>query len=204
MRRWKGRRRGACRDDSGLRLHAPVPVHAGDGDLAGGGGRIQIVSQISLARFLGRRRGTVGSLKSCTILRPLRGAGPRTEANLDLLLSLGAPVVIGVEKETDAAVGAARRAAERHPEARMTMCIGPAPRGSNRKVANLARMLPQAEGEIVIVTDGDVATPPGYLDLVLAPFDDPAVGLVTCPYRSVGGADLAERVDVLLTNTGFL
>jgi len=164
----------------------------------------QIASQVALARFLGRRRNPVRPLPTCTILRPLRGANSQTEANLDRLLAIGAPVVIGVEDTGDAAVDAARRAAERHPTTRMTLCIGPAPDGLNRKVANLSRMLKEARGEIVIVTDGDVATPHGYLESVLAPFEDPDVGLATCPYRSVGGTSLAERVDVLLTNTGFL
>lgn len=48
------------------------------------------------------------------------------------------------------------------------------------------------------------ACPTGYLDAVLGPFSDPGVGMVTCPYRSVGGTTAASRIDALVTNANFL
>jgi len=165
----------------------------------------QIFSLSALDRLLRRRDETTTQvLPTCTILRPLRGAGGAVEANLESLLATGAPIVLGVESGNDEAAVIARRVASRHPGAPLTLHIGPAREGSNRKVANLLRMVPDARGEILVITDGDIGVPSGYLPSVLAPFSDPAVGLVTCPYRSVGGSSVSERVDVLLTNTGFL
>src|SRR5262249_13616942 len=66
------------------------------------------------------------------------------------------------------------------------------------------RLLPDAPGEVVVFTDGDVEVPGDYLGAVLAPFADPRVGVVTCAYRSVGGRTAVERLDGLLTNAGFL
>lgn len=165
----------------------------------------QAASLHALARLLARRiRKPEGPLPTCTLLRPLHGAGPMTGANLESLCDLGAPVVVGVEDEKDEAAAIARRVAARHESGRLTVRVGPAPPGANRKIANLLRLLPEARGEIVILTDGDVGVPAGYLDAILAPFADPRVGAVTCPYRSVGGSTLLERIDVILTNTGFL
>ncbi len=164
----------------------------------------QVASSIALGRLLKRRAGrAAGSLPSCTILVPLRDAGGRTEAGLEALCSLGVDVAAGVEDESGEAAAVARRVAARHPRS-VSVRVGPAPAGGNRKVANLIRMLPGARGEILIFTDADVAAPPGYLRAVLSPFSDPRVGLVTCPYRSVAGRSLPERLDVILTNAGFL
>src|SRR2546428_13097958 len=83
----------------------------------------QIGSQLALARFLRRRRSAGRTLPTCAILRPLRGANPRIEANLELLLSLAAPVVVGVEDESDAAGTPARREGARRPDARMSSAM---------------------------------------------------------------------------------
>ena len=165
----------------------------------------QCVAWAALRRLLTRRPGPAPvEPPSCTILRSLHGSSPRLEENLESLLGAGAPVVVSAGDGDGPSAAAARRVAARHPEAPLTVRIGRAPEGANRKVASLLRLLADARGEVVVFTDADVATPPGYLEAVLAPFADPAVGLVTCPYRSVGGRAISERTDVLLTNTGFL
>ena len=56
--------------------------------------------------------------------------------------------------------------------------------------------------KFVYSPDADIGVPDSYLEILLAPFADPKVGIVTCPYRSVGGATAAARTDALLTNTG--
>jgi GT2 family glycosyltransferase len=48
------------------------------------------------------------------------------------------------------------------------------------------RGLPACRGSIVVLCDDDVVVPPGWLEALLVPFDDPAVGVVTgniLPYR---------------------
>ena len=167
----------------------------------------QSAAWVALARLLRRTeepRDSPGPLPSCTILRPLRDAPPGAEELLRAIGALGASVIAGTESDVGPAAAVVRRVAGRLPPGRLTLNTGPAPSGSNRKVANLIRMLPEAKGEIVIFMDGDVGAPPSYLPAVLSPFADPRVGLVTCPYRSVGGRALSDRLDVLLTNTGFL
>lgn len=167
----------------------------------------QVGAVASLRAFLSRARKEEAArepLPSCSILRPLSGNIPNLERNLDALCALGVPVVAGLDSESDPAAPIARRVAARHPRGRLAIWIGTGPEGANRKVANLIRMLPDAAQEIVVFTDADVEVPPGYLAGVLSPFRDPGVGLVTCAYRSVGGSTVAERFDVILTNTHFL
>ena len=165
----------------------------------------QIVAQAALRRLLsGTPKTPVGPLPSATILRPLGGGIPRLEENLGRLCAAGAPVVAGVEIGRGEVLAAARRVHERTSPGTLTIVAGIIPGGPNRKIATLIRMMPEARGEIVIFTDGDIGVPEGYLKALLAPFADAQVGMVTCPYRSVGGKTAASRVDAAITNTAFL
>lgn len=168
----------------------------------------QATAQIALRRLLSRapRRSmsSRAALPSATILVPLGGETPRLEENLEVLCAAGAPVVAGIGSGRGKALADACRVRERTAPGSLTLVTAVPPSGSNRKIAILIRMLPEARGEIVIFTDGDIGVPEGYLEAILAPFADPSVGLVTCPYRSVGGSTAASRVDAVITNTVFL
>jgi len=165
----------------------------------------QIAAQTALRGFLSRARRTgarAGSHPSATILVPLGGGSdriPRMRENLERLCAAGAPVVAGVDED-----GAAEIARTLVGNRALTLVAGAPAEGSNRKIATLIRMLPEARGEILVFIDGDIGVPGGYLETLLAPFADPEVGMVTCPYRSVGGATIASRVDAVITNTVFL
>lgn len=168
----------------------------------------QLTAQIALRRLLSKAprtsRTQAGPLPSATILVPLGAETPGLEENLARLCAAGAPVVAGIGPGRGEELAAAGRVLERTAAGTLTLVTAGRLAGSNRKIAALIRMLPEARGEIVIFTDGDIGVPEGYLEAVLAPFDDPRVGLVTCPYRSVGGATAAARVDAVITNTAFL
>lgn len=144
------------------------------------------------------------SRPSAVILRPLFGAPPGLRRALESACALGVPVIAGVEDAADPAATIARDLAARLPPGRLTLVEGAAPRGANRKVANLLRMLPAAPAEVIVFSDADVVLPEGYLDAILAPFEDPGVGVVTCPYRNVAGRSIGARLDAILTNAGFL
>jgi len=164
-----------------------------------------IVAQLALRRLLSRRPDRpAGTLPSATFLRPLVAGTPGQEENLAALCGLGARVVAGVGRDDAASAAVARRVRERAGPGSLALVTEDGPAGTNRKISKLVAMLPQARGEIFILTDDDISAPPGYLEAVLAPFAEPAVGVVTCPYRSVGGRAAAARIDVLLTNAGFL
>ncbi len=165
----------------------------------------QVVSFAALGALLRRRPAAGrGPLPDCTFLRPLRGDDDSKEANLDDLCRFGIPIVTGVLNAEDPAVALVGRVQARHPEASIRLLVGHGPEGSNRKVANLIQILPHARGDILIFTDADVRLHDGSLEAILRPFDDAAVGLVTCPYRAVAGSRLVERTDAIANNTTFL
>jgi ceramide glucosyltransferase len=72
----------------------------------------------------------------------------------------------------------------------------------NAKAGVLAELARHARHEILLVNDGDIFVPPGYLDAVMAPLEDSGTGLVTCLYRA-HGASFATRMEALGIATDF-
>jgi ceramide glucosyltransferase len=142
------------------------------------------------------------------LLRPLRGPGDWLEDCLDSLWNTAirsrTRVVLGVADRRDPArqvVEESMATGERPPT---ELRVAPGPDGLNRKVANLIQMTEGLEAELLLFSDADIRVPEDYADRAIAPFKDTEVGLVTFPYRSIPGPDLASRVEALITNTHFL
>jgi len=72
----------------------------------------------------------------------------------------------------------------------------------NAKAGVLAELARQARHEILLVNDGDIFVPAGYLDAVVPPLEDPETGLVTCLYRA-HGASFPTRMEALGIATDF-
>lgn len=151
------------------------------------------------------------------LLRPLRGAADHLDACLASLFRAarrsGARVLLGVAEPDDPAAKEAQRHREHASEVPSSLRIGPGPPGWNRKIANLVQLSrplvarsagPAEREEIWVLSDADIRVPDDYVARLASGFDEPRVGLVTCPYRSVPGAGLASRIDALVSNTHFL
>jgi ceramide glucosyltransferase len=74
----------------------------------------------------------------------------------------------------------------------------------NAKVYSLDRMLAEAQHDVVVMSDSDIRVTPGMLRVIAAEFQDPRLGLTTCPYRAVPGRGLWSRLEAIGMNTEFL
>src|SRR6202011_3112961 len=54
----------------------------------------------------------------------------------------------------------------------------------NGKVAVLTELARLARHPVLLVNDSDIVVEPDYLRRVVAPLDDPQIGVVTCLYRA--------------------
>lgn len=72
----------------------------------------------------------------------------------------------------------------------------------NRKAGSLAILAGLARHDMLLVNDGDITVPPGYLTSVLADLQQDETGLVTCLYRARGGS-LPARAEALGIGTEF-
>jgi len=90
-----------------------------------------------------------------------------------------------VGKEDDPAVPILQKLARDFPERRIRMLVGSGGTGSNDKVVKLARLVREAQHDVVVISDSDVRVEPDYLRSVVAPLADPKVGAVTCFYAPI-------------------
>lgn len=146
--------------------------------------------------FVTRRRGSRreaiasrASLPPLSVLKPLCGADPSLEENLESFFRQDHPnyeIVFGVEDPADPAVPVARALIARHPERRARLVIHRTAAGANPKVRNLRGMVSHAEHDLVLVSDSNIRAPSHYLsELVLEHQRGDRVGLVTNLIRGV-------------------
>src|SRR5665213_3426053 len=135
-----------------------------------------------------------GARPTVTVLKPAHGDEPELEENLASFCAQEYPyyeVVLGVLDPADPALAAIARVARRFP-GRVTVVVGDGvARHRNPKIATLDPMIAHARGEVLVIADSDMRVTPRYLDAVLAPFEDPSVGAVTCVFRG----EPADRVE---------
>ncbi|MBV1688647.1 bacteriohopanetetrol glucosamine biosynthesis glycosyltransferase HpnI [Novosphingobium sp. G106] len=162
--------------------------------LAAAGCLFQIAAIIALSRFFAAQPALAGDMVGVTLLKPLYGAEPRLDANLDSFLEqdyLGSiQMVCGVADRSDAAMAVAYRLQGDHPGRDITVVAGSDRTFANRKIANLANMLAAARHEVLVLSDSDMAASPEYLRAVTAALAEPGVGAVTCAYRGRGDTGL--------------
>lgn len=164
-------------------------------------------------RFFGRRRRVNGrtggekTLPAVTLLKPLKGLDAELHSNLSTFCGQEYStfqIVFGVADGADPAVQVVRRLQAEFPAVDIDLVIDSRVYGSNYKVSNLHNMYAAAQHDIILIADSDIRVPPDYLRRVVAEFEDPQVGLVTCLYRAVPTGGLPTVVEALCVNTDFV
>ncbi|BDE07235.1 glycosyl transferase [Vulcanimicrobium alpinum] len=143
-----------------------------------------------------------------TILKPLHGDEPLLVQKLASFCDQEYPhfdVVMGTRAAGDVALEAARAVARDHPGiATVVHAAASTPHYPNPKAATLAALVPHARGEIIVFADSDMRVTPEYLLAVAAPFEDPAVGAVTCLYRGEpAGGGAASALGAMANHEHF-
>jgi len=175
--------------------------------------------QIWAARKWARTRPmmTPEFLPHVTILKPVRGVDAHAYANFVSFCRLDYPadrvqLLFSALDADDPALELVERLQKEFPE-RDIEIVRPdftAVRGPNRKVCNLAAMLPAAKHDLLVLSDSDMRVMPDYLRRLVAPFrpqEDGAaspVGLVTCPYRGSSPESLPAVLEALGIGSDFI
>jgi len=118
-------------------------------------------------------------------LKPIRGLDPDAYENFASFCKQDYQdyeVVFCVGEEDDPSVPLLQRLKLEFPERHIRVLFGSGGTGSNDKVVKLARLVSEAQHEVVVISDSDVRVRPDYLRTVVAPLADPKVGAVTCFY----------------------
>src|SRR6185369_9252699 len=75
---------------------------------------------------------------------------------------------------------------------------------ANAKVFSLDRMMDATRNDVLVMSDSDIRVTPEMLSTVAAEFQDPKLGIATCPYRAVAGRSFWSQLEAVGMNTEFL
>ena len=75
--------------------------------------------------------------------------------------------------------------------------------GTNAKVSQLMEVECLAKHDLLIISDADVRVPPDLLANIIAPLQQPKVGLVNCFYRLANPTTLAMQWEAIAVNADF-
>ena len=159
-------------------------------------------------RLVRRAAAVLPNAPALTLLKPLRGDEGGLERNLLSFLDQDYPgpvqMVLGVQDPADPALPVVEAVRRARPEADIAVVIDPEVHGANRKVSNLINMLAAAKHPTLVLSDADIAVPPGYLARIAAALAEPGVGAVTCYYRGEARAGSASVLAAMGVSYGFL
>ncbi|TAL83518.1 MAG: glycosyltransferase [Beijerinckiaceae bacterium] len=143
-----------------------------------------------------------------TILKPLHGYEPELARRLSNFCAqhYGAPIqiVCGIADERDAAAPSVKQLMSQRTAADVELVVDGHDHGSNRKISNLANMLPHARHEILVFSDSDIEIDRDCLGKVARRLEQEGVGAVTCLYHGVAGPGVWSRQAALTINSHLL
>lgn len=164
---------------------------------------LQIVAAI---RYLAVRPPALSCGEPISILKPLAGMDLDLESNLRTFFEQDYPafeILFAVRSEGDPAVEVVARLQREYAKVPSRLVLTGEPPYPNAKVYSLDRMLAAANNDLVVMSDSDIRVTPDLLRVVAAEFQDPHLGVATCPYRAIPGASFWSRLEATGMNTDF-
>jgi ceramide glucosyltransferase len=141
-----------------------------------------------------------------SILKPLAGLDEGLEENLRSFFTQDYPsfeILFAVRHASDPAVPIVEKLQREHPAVPSRLLLVGEPPYPNAKVWSLDHMLRAARFDLLVMSDSDIRVTPRMLRVLAAEFQDPKLGVATCPYRAVGGASFWSQLEATGMNTDF-
>jgi ceramide glucosyltransferase len=167
-----------------------------------------LLTVIAVRVYLAVRPPALLFAPAISVLRPLHGVDDGLEENLRSCFAQDYPefeLLFAVHTAEDAAVPVFERVRAEFPAGPPArLVITGDPPSPNAKAFSLQRLTDEARFDLLVMSDSDVRARPDMLRVLAAEFQDPSVGLITCPYRAVSGRSLWSRLEAVGMNTEFV
>lgn len=165
------------------------------------------LSIIAACRYLSVRPPAIASAEPVSVLKPLAGLDEGLESNLRTFFRqdyAAFEILFAVREQTDPAVAIVEKLRQEFPKIPARLLVTGEPPYPNAKVFSLAQMLAAAKNDLVVMSDSDIRVTPDFLQRVSAEFEQPALGVATCPYRAVAGKSFWSQLEATGMNTDFI
>lgn len=165
-----------------------------------------LLAIVAALHYRRRRKHRCADSARISILKPLAGLEEGLEANLRSYFEQDYPVfeiLFAVRTAADPAAKVVQDLVRQYPNVDARLIFTGQPPYPHAKVFSLQCMLEQAKYELIAMSDSDVRVGKDFCRALAAEFENRALGLVTCPYRAVGGADIWSQLEALGMNTDF-
>jgi ceramide glucosyltransferase len=169
-----------------------------------------IVSIYAARKFFSAQRHkkpfTTDFAPPVSILKPVRGLDREAYENFASFCRLDYPeyeVLFAVQEESDPAVLTIRKVIADFPDIQIRLLIGFEDLGPSAKVCKMARLVREARYDLFVFSDSDVRVDHDYLRMIVGPFRDPRVGVVTALYRGTVEGKLGSYLDCVGASVEF-
>ncbi len=165
------------------------------------------LTMLAAWRYLSVHPPALTSREPVSILKPLAGLDLDLESNLRTFFEQDYPdfeIIFAARQPDDPAVAVVEALRKEYPLIPCRILITGEPTYPNAKVYSLDRMVHAAANDLMVMSDSDIRVTPDLLRTVAAEFQDPKLGVATCPYRAVAGPGFWPRLEATGMNTDFL
>jgi ceramide glucosyltransferase len=165
-----------------------------------------LLSILAAQRYLAIRPAESQPSEPISILKPLAGLDLDLESNLRTFFEqdyLAFEILFAVRDASDPAAEVVARLQREYPNVPSRLLFTGEPPYPNAKVYSLNQMSHAAAHDLMVMSDSDVRVTPHLLRTAAAEFQDPKLGVATCPYRAVPGPSFWSRLEATGMNTHF-
>jgi ceramide glucosyltransferase len=150
----------------------------------------------SLRYFRLSRLKPSGFLPPISNIKPVFGLDPEAYENFASFCRQDYPnyEIIFCIDSNDPSLPVLQRLKSDFPETQIRIILGSGRTGTNDKVCRLARLVEEASHNHLVISDSDVRVEPDYLRRLVAPLEDPKVGVVTCFYVPSSETTFVQRL----------
>ena len=162
---------------------------------------------LAARQYLAVRPPALAHPEPISILKPLAGLDEGLEENLRSWFGQrysDFEILCAVREPGDPAVTVVEKLRQEFPHVPARLLVTGEPPYANAKVFSLDRMTAAARNDLLVMSDSDTRAAPDLLTTVAAEFQDPRLGVATCPYRAVPGRSFWSMLEAIMMNTEFL